>query len=129
MNISPEQLDICLTVLRKLADAPTLGGQQDRLKSLITRIHRKIQRTERKKQQQHDRQLRAGTAIVQKQFPHLQGVLTSSLKSALPAVPQETLHLHQPQSCYICKRPYTQIHQFYHLLCPECAVKRDAKLY
>ena len=29
--------------------------------------------------------------------------------------------LSQPECCYICKAAYTEVHFFYHLLCPECA--------
>lgn len=60
MDISSEQLDICLAVLQQIADDPAL-------------------------------------------------------------IAVDAAHLHQPKPCYICKQPYTQIHGFYHLLCPECA--------
>src|SRR5206468_1049181 len=29
--------------------------------------------------------------------------------------------LKRPALCYICKEPYTELHAFYHLLCPRCA--------
>ncbi len=29
--------------------------------------------------------------------------------------------LNQPENCYVCKENYTQVHFFYHLLCPTCA--------
>ena len=29
--------------------------------------------------------------------------------------------LHRSQSCYVCKKRYTQVDSFYHLLCPSCA--------
>jgi NAD(P)-dependent dehydrogenase (short-subunit alcohol dehydrogenase family) len=29
--------------------------------------------------------------------------------------------LNQPQSCYICKRDYVELHHFYDALCPDCA--------
>ncbi|MCA1942339.1 MAG: SDR family NAD(P)-dependent oxidoreductase [Yonghaparkia sp.] len=39
--------------------------------------------------------------------------------------------LKRPQSCYICKEPYTLVDAFYHQLCPDCArlnhAKRDAR--
>ena len=39
--------------------------------------------------------------------------------------------LTRPQSCYICKKPYTLVDAFYHQLCPDCArlnhAKRDAR--
>jgi NAD(P)-dependent dehydrogenase (short-subunit alcohol dehydrogenase family) len=30
-------------------------------------------------------------------------------------------HDGEPQHCYVCKRHYTQVHEFYDQLCPECA--------
>ena len=35
--------------------------------------------------------------------------------------------LHRPTRCYICKQPYTRLHFFYHLLCPDCAALNYAK--
>lgn len=32
-----------------------------------------------------------------------------------------------PQNCYVCKRDYTRVHQFYDQLCPECAEFNFAK--
>ena len=29
--------------------------------------------------------------------------------------------LNRPECCYICKQDYTEVHFFYHLLCPRCA--------
>ncbi|MFJ6479679.1 SDR family NAD(P)-dependent oxidoreductase [Streptomyces sp. NPDC091682] len=29
--------------------------------------------------------------------------------------------LNRPQRCYVCKKHYRHVHDFYHLLCPECA--------
>ncbi|MFC9292538.1 SDR family NAD(P)-dependent oxidoreductase [Streptomyces sp. NPDC057011] len=29
--------------------------------------------------------------------------------------------LNRPQRCYVCKNHYRHVHEFYHLLCPECA--------
>lgn len=31
-------------------------------------------------------------------------------------------NLQNPQICYVCRKPYTELHFFYHLLCPDCAV-------
>lgn len=117
MDIPPEQLEICLSVLQKISEDPALISQHDRFKSLIAKIHkqgRRINRqTERIHRQSADRQLRATTLIIQAQQPQ-QAVLTGKTSTS-----QE--HLQQPAPCYICKQPYTQLHFFYHALCPECA--------
>jgi NAD(P)-dependent dehydrogenase (short-subunit alcohol dehydrogenase family) len=35
--------------------------------------------------------------------------------------------LNRPESCYICKRDYTELHHFYDAMCPECAELNYAK--
>ncbi|MCX5175260.1 SDR family NAD(P)-dependent oxidoreductase [Streptomyces virginiae] len=35
--------------------------------------------------------------------------------------------LNRPQRCYVCKNHYRQVHDFYHLLCPECADENLAR--
>ncbi|MBD2124627.1 SDR family NAD(P)-dependent oxidoreductase [Trichocoleus sp. FACHB-262] len=121
MDIPPEQLDLCFSVLQQIADDPSLLEQHDRLKPLINRIHRKMRRVDRRTRRGHDRQLQATTAIVRQQLQPPQKFLTPSLKSALPEEPQGMADLCQPKPCYICKQPYTQLHPFYHSLCPKCA--------
>lgn len=121
MDIPPEQLDLCFSVLQQIADDPGLLEQHDRLKPLINRIYRKMRRIDRKTRRDLDRQLQATTAIVQQQLQHQQQFLTPSLKSALPEKPQQITDLHQSKPCYICKQRYTQLHPYYHSLCPDCA--------
>lgn len=33
----------------------------------------------------------------------------------------KTQYLKEPQACYVCKTPYTELHFFYDSMCPECA--------
>ena len=39
----------------------------------------------------------------------------------------EARHTAEPVKCYICKRPYTEVHHFYDHLCPECAALNYCK--
>ncbi|MEG4066316.1 SDR family NAD(P)-dependent oxidoreductase [Microcoleus sp. Pol11C2] len=118
MNIPPDQLEICLNVLQQISEDPAVIGEHDRFKSLIAKIYKKGRKGWRQTQQQQrrveDRQLKASTVIVQHQ--HQQQPF-----AALPESTTRAQHLHKPIVCYICKTPYTQIHFFYHLLCPKCA--------
>lgn len=119
MNISPEEVEICLKVLQQISEKPDLINNHDRFKSLITKIYKegskKSRRVAREIQKDRDRNLKAMTAIVQKQCQ----------PKSLAALPDSSAilqdELHKPISCYICKQPYTKIHFFYHLLCPKCA--------
>ncbi|MFB2979181.1 SDR family NAD(P)-dependent oxidoreductase [Microseira sp. BLCC-F43] len=118
MNIPADQLEICLNVLQQISEEPEIISEHDRFKSLIAKIYKEGRRSFRQTQQQQrrveDKQLKASTVMVQ--YQHEQ--------KSFAALPESTtnLHkLHKPICCYICKTPYTQIHFFYHLLCPKCA--------
>lgn len=68
-----------------------------------------------------DREVMAQTAMVQ-----IQRDAVSAAALPLPGeVSNESAgsvrRLNQPENCYICKEPYTEVHFFYHLLCPRCA--------
>lgn len=40
---------------------------------------------------------------------------------------QQSMILSNPLSCYICHKPYLELHHFYHQLCPDCATYNFAK--
>src|SRR5579871_1265859 len=119
MEMPPEEMEICLQVLQKIADKPGLIRRDDRFKGLISKIYKESkrddQREERWRRRVEDRALMAHTAMVQIQ------------RDALPvaALPPPSLptgrKLNTPEACYICKKAYTDVHFFYHLLCPKCA--------
>jgi NAD(P)-dependent dehydrogenase (short-subunit alcohol dehydrogenase family) len=119
MSIPPEELEICLKVLQQISADPTLINAHERCKTLIAKIYKngkkEVRRTINKQQQIAEREIKAKTAMVQSQIQH-QSVATfcDSSMSGL----QKT---NQPKRCYICKKTYTDIHFFYHLLCPNCA--------
>ncbi|MFJ3722794.1 SDR family NAD(P)-dependent oxidoreductase [Streptomyces sp. NPDC090045] len=55
-------------------------------------------------------------------------VMDAALPAPAPAPPDRTPDgggwsrlLNRPQRCYVCKNHYRRVHEFYHLLCPECA--------
>ena len=119
MDISPEELEVCLQVLQRIADSRGTIRRSDRLNSLIAKVYREGKRhdrqAERQRQLVEDRAMQATTAMVQIQRDALPA-------AALPAPSQPAVRtLNQPECCYICKKDYTEVHFFYHLLCPECA--------
>jgi hypothetical protein len=66
--------------------------------------------------------------------PHLltNGPIDHSLPLPSTSPPSATTpRLFNPILCYICRKPYTELHFFYHQLCPDCAVfnfsKREEK--
>lgn len=114
-------MEVCLRVLHKIANARGTFERDQRFNSLISKVYREGRRydqmAERKRRVTEDRRLQAATAMVQLQRE------SSTATAALPAPPAEmpAKVLLQPENCYICKADYTEVHFFYHLLCPTCA--------
>ncbi|MEM9218213.1 MAG: SDR family oxidoreductase [Cyanobacteria bacterium P01_F01_bin.150] len=148
MDISDEQLAICLDVLQQLAQHPKDIEKDDRLtpiKSLISKLYRANRKAERKRKKQRDRLRKESTTLVHQQQKLVlcqeinegnipQGCSPQNKADAVlvqgaqqenghgsPEHKQRSPQFHISTRCYICKQPYRQIHHFYHLLCPTCA--------
>ncbi|HEY9898680.1 MAG TPA: SDR family oxidoreductase [Pantanalinema sp.] len=120
LDISPDELETCLSVLQRIADSRGTIARSDRLNSLVAKVYREGKRldknAERQRQQSEDRELQATTAMVQIQRDALS---PASPLLQLPSTAVRTLN--QPETCYVCKADFTEVHGFYHLLCPSCA--------
>jgi NAD(P)-dependent dehydrogenase (short-subunit alcohol dehydrogenase family) len=119
MELSPEEREMCLQILQRVADNPVLIRHDQRFKALVGKIfkegRREIQREAKQQQLGEDRSLLASTGMVQIQRDALPA-------AALPPPPRPAGRtLNKPENCYICKADYTEVHFFYHLLCPTCA--------
>ena len=119
-DISPEELETCLRVLQRISDSHGTIRRSDRLNSLVSKIYREGKRRdlhdERRRQEAEDRRVQATTAMVQLQRDALSAAALPPPPAALPL-----RILNRPECCYICKENYTEVHFFYHLLCPKCA--------
>ncbi len=166
MNIPPQELEICLSVLQRIADDPGVISDDARMKALIAKIHKTGKKGERQANRetlrQEDRQAKADTQLVQAQSGRAQtgqgdadntpvliapADTNATAEADIPAhtsasaeanTPADTNipvdanaparnTLHKATRCYICKRMYTRLHFFYHLLCPDCAELNYAK--
>jgi NAD(P)-dependent dehydrogenase (short-subunit alcohol dehydrogenase family) len=120
IDISTEDLDTCLEVLQRIADSHGAFRRSDRFNGLISKIYREGKRrdlnAERQRQRSEDQALKSATAMVQ-----IQRDATPAAAALLPPSFHASQKLNEPECCYICKKEYTQVHFFYHLLCPECA--------
>ena len=120
MEIPPEELEICLNVLQKISDSRGTIRRTDRFNGLVSKIYREGKRydmqTERRQQRIEDRALQATTAMVQIQRDAVPAAAALPPASSVPF-----RILNQPETCYICKADYTEVHFFYHMLCPKCA--------
>ncbi|HLP91913.1 MAG TPA: SDR family oxidoreductase [Nostocaceae cyanobacterium] len=119
MNIPPENLEICLQVLQQISEDPALINNHERFKSLIAKIYKNGRKGIKKENQEQrkaaDEELKSQTVIVQNQ------IAQQSFTALPPATKFINGQLNKPINCYICKKPYTEIHFFYHSLCPQCA--------
>lgn len=127
MSISPEDMAACLRVLQQVSEDPSLIQDNERMKGLVAKIHRGGKRGVRRDAQAgrrtEDRQLKERAAVVQaRQGP---GSLTALEDGALEAIGT----LRTPARCYVCKQSYTEVHSFYHLLCPPCAAQNTHKRF
>jgi NAD(P)-dependent dehydrogenase (short-subunit alcohol dehydrogenase family) len=118
MNIPPDQLEICLNVLQQISETPAIINKHHRFNSLIAKIYKQgrksLRQSHKQQRRSEDIKLKSSTVIVQNQ----------QQEKPLAALPKSNIscqNLHKPILCYICKKPYTEIHFFYHLLCPNCA--------
>ncbi len=123
MNFSPEELEICLNVLQQVSDNPS-AIDNVRFNTLVAKIHKqgrkKARRTIREIQQAEDNSLRASALIVKNQYQEVSEKLLPTCSKVVRQTPNKQ-ELNKPINCYICKQEYTQVHFFYHSLCPQCA--------
>jgi len=119
MEIAPEEMDICLKVLQQVASSNGTANRSQRFNSLISKVYREgrkyDQQAEKQRQESEDRAVLAATGMVQ--------IQRDAVSAAALPPPEHTIvrTLNQPECCYICKASYTEVHFFYHLLCPKCA--------
>ena len=118
MEINEEELKSCLQTLQKVIDAPAVLRENHHLRGLLVKAYKAGKRDEERaarwRQEAEDRVTQAATAMVQIQRDALSA-------NALPPPSPIVRTLNRPESCYICKAQYTDVHFFYHLLCPACA--------
>lgn len=125
MSFTSKELEICLAVLQEIAEDPSVMNEHARFKSLIAKIHKWGKKNEGQKVRQRrtaaDRQTLASTAIIK---ARASSVATSRGEEISN---RPVGNLHKPKYCYVCKTPYSQVHHFYHRLCPACAEIHYAK--
>ncbi len=121
MEIPAEDMEVCLRVLYKVANSYGTVKRSEQFNSLISKVYREGKRYDliykRNVLKAEDRQLQATTAMVKIQRDALPAAAALPAPDAL--VP--TRKLNRPEACYICKADFTDVHFFYHLLCPKCA--------
>jgi NAD(P)-dependent dehydrogenase (short-subunit alcohol dehydrogenase family) len=125
MSFTSEELETCLAVLQEISKDPSVMNENARFKSLIAKIRKWGKKNEGQKVRQRrtsaDRQALASAAMIKARVSSV-----TTLRRANPAI-STVGNLQKPNYCYICKTPYSQVHHFYHRLCPSCAEDHYAK--
>lgn len=124
-DITPDELEVCLSVLQRIADAKGGCDRPARLNSLVSKLYREARKHEKKAERARlealeaaDRELKATTAMVRIQRD---AVAPATALLAPVETPGPRRVLNRPETCYVCKRDFTEVHFFYHLMCPACA--------
>lgn len=122
---SPEEWEACIKVLNALKEDPLANPDNQQLKTLITAIHKKARkeirqadtavRLDKETKRQEDEQKIAQTVVVRKANEN------TTLYTHEDEPGETSSVLHNAVKCYACQKEYTELHFFYHRLCPECA--------
>jgi len=135
--MKPEEIDLCIEILSKLAANPSLATSLDHNRFLALleaagrfsrpnkdtiRIRNNAFYAERRKDVQlRDKQARAGTGIREARIPSIFQAPKQITTGALPSDSKSERVLNSPRNCYVCKKEFSRLHFFYDLMCTECA--------
>ena len=119
--LSPEELEHCIELLQRLSQTYRTMEPNVRLRGLIRKLYleggrgtREHRREVRQIERKEDRALMATTTLVQHQRD-------GDAPPMLPPSAESGRFLNEPETCYVCKELFTEVHHFYHHLCPQCA--------
>jgi len=127
-GIDPDELEVCLRVLREAEELPIGDEDALRIQRATASIYKRV-RTRRRAERRaaivaHDEAVTAATAT------GAPGRIDDETEGRplRPGVDRPTAgKLLQPRACYVCKVRYVQVDAFYHQLCPDCAAFNHAR--
>lgn len=112
--------EACIKVLKILSKDPNASPDTNLFKGLVTKIHKKARKEIRNNNKYAKRFEDRKVIETTKSFQNFHQKQTSSSQ-----ISQRKLN--KPINCYICDNYYTDVHFFYHKLCPQCAEFNYAK--
>ena len=119
-TFTEEEWNSCLKVLNILKNNPTHNPDNDKLKTLITSIYKKVKKDVKKynlqRKKEEDARITSQTSII----ANAQNSTTFYTHNPV-TVDELNNSLHISRKCYVCNQFFTQLHFFYHKLCPSCA--------
>lgn len=126
-EIDPDDLATMHRVLDQAAALPLDHPDSVAVQRAVGHMFKKAKRTRRKEKKRA--QMDADRAILEATATGSAGRIDDETAGIpLQGGPGETVGtLVRPQSCYICKKSYTEIDSFHHQLCPNCAADNRSR--
>lgn len=97
-------------------------------KAEIKKRNKSVKVARKQEEIAHNRKVRAATNI---RSARTASVFEAPVQIAIPpaASAREKRYLSSEQNCYVCKKPYTEIHHFYDSMCTDCGDLNYAKRF
>ena len=129
-SLDEAAIDQCVEALRAIIALPMDHPWRRRVEvccSVVSRSSRKA----RKQAKKDAARARDAETIGETGIRDLADDLVAKREHVLPASQEgySVGELEVPRICYVCKRPFTQLHFFYDRMCPECAPEHYARRF
>ncbi len=124
-EIPQKDWETCLNVLQILTKHPEAAPEDNRLKSLVTKLYKQARKQFRRANA--NKKLEEDAALIQQTYIFQRNdETTKKIPLAAPALEQRAT-LNRAAHCYICKQNFKELHFFYHQLCIKCATHNYQK--
>ena len=118
-RFTEEEWEACLKVLAQLKHDPFHNPDNEKIASLITGVHKKARKTNRKKSYQ-DKKTEDLNTINSSQISQT-AITNSTVFDEDSKADIKYTKLKIPKNCYCCNTSFSVSHSFYNRLCPNCA--------
>ena len=118
-NFSQQEWETCLKVLHALKKNPLENPDNQQFGTLITKIHSKAKKTNRK--QSYATKKREDLHTTLNSEISKNALENTTVYSEAQETSQSYTKLNVPKNCYSCNTSFSLAHSFYNRLCPKCA--------
>ncbi|WP_298517041.1 SDR family NAD(P)-dependent oxidoreductase [uncultured Kordia sp.] len=118
-NFSQQEWETCLKVLHALKKNPLENPDNQQFGTLITKIHSKAKKTNRKQSYSSKKQEDLETTLNSEISKN--ALQNTTVYNEEAQTLQSFTKLNVPKNCYCCNTSFTFAHSFYNRLCPTCA--------
>ncbi|WP_420575077.1 SDR family NAD(P)-dependent oxidoreductase [Kordia sp.] len=118
-NFSQQEWETCLKVLHALKKNPLKNPDNQQFGTLITKIHTKAKKINRKQSYSYKKQEDLQTILNSEISKNAIG--NTTIYNENEKTQQSFTKLNVPKNCYCCNTSFSLAHSFYNRLCPKCA--------